>query len=173
MTQLEYKVLKKQNNASKCFICGIHNDKGLHARYYELEKEQVIAIVKGDDLHQSFPGRMHGGIVSALLDETIGRAIQINHPDTWSVTIDLTTKFLKPMPLDETLYVVGYIVNQRHQVFFGEGYICDKDQNILATAKARYFEKNIQDILETQEDLGDEWIYVEEENMPKSFNLPK
>jgi uncharacterized protein (TIGR00369 family) len=173
MTQLEYKVLKKQNNASKCFICGIHNDKGLHAKYYELENDQVVAVVEGDDLHQSFPGRMHGGIISALLDETIGRAIQIKHPDTWSVTIDLTTKFLKPMPLNETLYVVGRIEKERHQIYFGEGYICDKNQNILASAKARYFEKSIEDILETQDDLGDEWIYVADEHMPKSFNLPK
>ncbi len=172
---MKYKVLAKQNNASKCFICGIHNDHGLHTMYYELENKQALGVFKGGDLHQSFPGRMHGGIVSALLDETIGRAMQIGNPDIWSVTAELTTKFLKPIPLDETLYCVGWIENSRHGIFFGEGYICDQKQNILATAKAKYFQQNIDKILESAdiENLGDDWIYVADDLMPISFDLPK
>ncbi len=172
---MEYKVLGKQNNASKCFICGVHNDHGLHTMYYELENKQVLGVFKGDDLHQSFPGRMHGGIVAALLDETIGRAMQIGNPDVWSVTAELTTKFSKPIPLDETLYVVGWIESYRHKIFFGEGYICDQNHHILASAKAKYFEQHIDEILENTEmkDLGEEWMYVADEDMPKSFDLPK
>ncbi len=172
---MEYKVIKKQNNSSKCFICGIHNDHGLHTMYYELENNQLLGVFKGGDLHQSFPGRMHGGIVSALLDETIGRAMQIGDPDVWSVTAELTTKFLKPIPLDETLYVVGWINNYRHRIFFGEGYICDQNHNILATATAKYFKQDINKILEDEnkEDLGEEWIYVADDEMPISFDLPK
>ena len=170
---MEFKVLKKQNNASKCFICGIHNDFGLKTKYYEIEERRVLGVFEGGDLHQSFPGRMHGGIVAALLDETIGRAMQIGDPDLWSVTIDLTTKYLKPMPLAETLYVVGWIDQVRHGVHFGQGYICNTNQEILASATARYFEKDITDILDGKEDLGEEWIYVADQEMPQIFDLPK
>ena len=45
--------------------------------------------------------------------------MQIGDSDVWSVTAELTTKFLKPIPLDETLYVVGWINNYRHRIFFG------------------------------------------------------
>ena len=170
---MKIKVTKQQNVASKCFICGIHNDKGLHTKYYELENHKVIGVFEGDTLHQSFPGRMHGGIVSALLDETIGRAMQIDDPNLWSVTAELTTKFKKPMPLNETLYCVGWIDSIRRHIHYGQGYICNQNQEILATATAKFFEKDIKTILNTQEDLGDEWIYEDDTHMPQSFDLPK
>ena len=42
----------------------------------------------------------------------------------------------------------------------GEGYICDQNHNILATATAKYFKQDINKILEDEnkEDLGEEWI---------------
>jgi len=170
---MRYKVTKQQNVASKCFICGIHNDKGLHTKYYELENSKVVGVFEGDTLHQSFPGRMHGGIIAALLDETIGRAMQIGNPERWSVTAELTTRYLKPMPLNETLYVVGWIENSRRNIHYGEGYICNKNMEILATAKAKFFETHIKDILHDHEHLGDEWIYEDDTHMPDSFELPK
>ncbi|MFA6801456.1 MAG: PaaI family thioesterase [Acholeplasmataceae bacterium] len=170
---MEFKVTKEQNNGSKCFICGIHNNHGLKTKYYEIEGNRVLGVFKGDDLHQSFPGRMHGGIVAALLDETIGRALQIDDPERWSVTFELTTKFLKPMPLEEELYVVGWIDQVRHHIYFGQGYICDQKGQVLATATGKYFEQNIREILVDKEDLGEEWIYVADEKMPLSFELPR
>ena len=39
--------------------------------------------------HQSYPGRLHGGISSTILDETIGRAILLLQPDVWGVTVEI------------------------------------------------------------------------------------
>lgn len=169
---MEYKVTKKQNNATNCFICGIENTKGIHTHYYEVNEEKVVGVFHGDDLHQSFPGRMHGGLIGALLDETIGRSMQINNPDLWSVTVELTTKYLKPIPLEETLYVVGWINNERHGIYFGEGYISNQNEEILATATAKYLKQDITKII-SKEDLGAEWKLVELDDMPITFNLPK
>ena len=78
-----YNITKKQNNSDMCFVCGIHNDAGLNIKYYELENKHLIGVFKGHDVHQSYPQRMHGGITSALLDETIGRAVQILNTAIW------------------------------------------------------------------------------------------
>jgi len=37
--------------------------------------------------HQGYPNHMHGGMISAVLDETLGRAVQIYDTGIWGVTI--------------------------------------------------------------------------------------
>ena len=71
---MKYKVLKKQNVGKMCFVCGTENNLGLKTDFYELENGELVGICKFKEGHQSFPGRGHGGVSAALLDETIGRA---------------------------------------------------------------------------------------------------
>lgn len=169
-----YNITKKQNNSDMCFVCGIHNDAGLNIKYYELENKHLIGVFKGHDVHQSYPQRMHGGITSALLDETIGRAVQILNTAIWGVTVELNVKFLKPVPLDQELYVVGHITNLRKRLFEGEGYICDMNKNILAIATGKYFIKHVDQIVDDIDFVREQWIYVEddEDSSVKSFDLP-
>lgn len=171
--KMQYKVLKKQHNSHMCFVCGIHNDLGLNTKYYELEGKKLLGVFHGEDEHQGWPKRMHGGITAALLDETIGRAMQIDDPDLWSVTVELNVKYLKPVPLESKLYVVGWITSVRRSIITGEGYICDEKQTILATATAKYFKQDVKDIIDGRESLGEEWIYVKDDQSPLFFELPK
>ncbi len=171
---MQFRVLKKQNNADMCFVCGIHNDAGLNTRFYELEGKRLLGVFQGEDVHQGWPKRMHGGITAALLDETIGRAMQIEHPNLWSVTVTLNVKYHKPVPLDQTLYVVGWITDMRRKIITGEGYLCDEHKVILASAKAKYFKQDISDIMTEGEDSFEEsWFLVEDEKSPLFFDLPK
>lgn len=168
-----YQVIGKQNNAKMCFVCGIENKSGLHTHFYELNDGRLVGLFKGHDVHQSYPERMHGGIITALLDETIGRALQVKDPNSWGVTIEVTTKFIKPVPLDQELKVVGWITSDRRLIFEGEGYICDEKNEILATCTAKYMKKSVDNIVNENEFLEEEWFYVEDPDGPTSFDLPK
>ena len=46
---MKKKVIRKQNNSSRCFICGISNDKGLRTEFYELE-DGTLAATAGDEI---------------------------------------------------------------------------------------------------------------------------
>ena len=111
---MKYKVLKKQNVGKMCFVCGTENDLGLKTDFYELENGELVGICKFKEGHQSFPGRGHGGVSAALLDETIGRAAAINNPDLWGVTIELSTKYRKPVPLEGEIKIVGRITKETY-----------------------------------------------------------
>ncbi len=168
-----YKVIKKQNNSSMCFVCGMDNEASLRTKYYELEHDLILGLFQGNLLHQSYPKRMHGGIITALLDETIGRAIQIQEPETFGVTVELTMKYLKPVPLDETLYCVGQIIEKKRVLFYGQGYICTPQGEILATCQAKYMKKDVTQIVADQPFIEEQWIYVADDVSPEFFELPQ
>jgi acyl-coenzyme A thioesterase PaaI-like protein len=169
---MKYRVTKKQNNSDMCFVCGLNNQAGLHTKFYELEHQIILGVFHGENIHQSYPTRMHGGIITALLDETIGRAIQIIEPNSFGVTYDLNIRFQKPVPLHQILYAVGKITEDRKRLFLGEGYLCTSDGQILATCNAKYFKQDIKDIVSKDNYfLEEQWIYVDDE-IPEFFDLP-
>lgn len=140
------KVIKKQNNSHHCLICGIENQLGLQAHFYEMENNTVVAKFKFKNEHQSYPDRTHGGMISALLDELVGRAIWITDPKMWGVTMTLNVKFRKPAPINEELIGIGRIDSQTSRTFTGSGEIKDKDGNIIAEASAVYMKLPIDKI---------------------------
>lgn len=142
------KITNKQPNAQKCFVCGVGNDKGLKASFYETEDKEVVAIFTPHELHQSYPGRVHGGIAACILDETMGRAVQIGNPDIWGVTVELALIYKKPLPYCTELKAVGRITKENRLLFEGEGEIYTPDGEVAVSAKAKYVKMSIGSISE-------------------------
>ena len=90
---MKYKVVKKHNNSDMCVVCGLAIPFSVKVRFYESETGEIIGIFKGAEHHQGFPGRMHGGIISTVLDEVLGRSLNVKHPEEWSVTVELNVRF--------------------------------------------------------------------------------
>ncbi len=147
------KIVDKQPNSADCFVCGLNNDKGLKASFYETETNEVAALFTPHPLHQSYPGRVHGGIAACILDETIGRAIQIGQPDVWGVTVELTLAYKKPLPYGQQLKAFGRITSENRLMFEGEGEILTPEGEIAVTAKAKYVKQRIDQISDDLEAL--------------------
>jgi acyl-coenzyme A thioesterase PaaI-like protein len=60
--------MEKQPNSSMCFLCGINNPIGLKLKFYTDGEDRCIACFRPQPEHQGFPGQLHGGITSTLLD---------------------------------------------------------------------------------------------------------
>lgn len=135
---MRYKVTNKQYTSKHCFVCGEENKYGLKARFYELENGEVAGIFKSPFEHSGYPGRMHGGIASAIIDETIGRAILTSEPDTFAVTLELTTQFRKPVPVDTELKVVARLTSNNGRTFEGTGEILLENGEVAVTGSAKY-----------------------------------
>ena len=135
---MKLKVIAKQNNSDMCVVCGTKNPLSLGTKFYHVEGDLIVGLVTGRDEHQSYPNRMHGGMISALLDEVIGRAINTVEPEAFGVTTDINVKFKKPVPLNEEIRIVGRLTKNTRLIFQAEGFIEDKNGTILATGSATY-----------------------------------
>jgi acyl-coenzyme A thioesterase PaaI-like protein len=140
---MECKVTKKQHNSKKCFVCGLKNESGLKANFYELENNEVIAIFQPLQEHQSYPARLHGGIAGAILDETIGRAIMTKDENLFGITVELNLRFKKPVPLDQELRVTGRITKDSRLLFEGTGEIILPNGDVAVTAQGKYLKVSI------------------------------
>lgn len=151
------KVVQAQKISRMCFVCGTQNVAGLHARFLELEDGQLAAEFEPATEHQGYPGRLHGGIASTILDETMGRAINIADPSAWGVTVELTVRYRKPVPLDRPITAIARITKDSGRLFEGSGEITLEDGTVAVEATGKYLRLPIERIAEG--DFGDtEWF---------------
>lgn len=169
---MKKRVVKKHNAARYCFVCGVKNPFGLHTDFYELEDGTIAARVTPKEEHQSYPGRVHGGISTALLDETIGRAVNVAEPDTWAVTVELTTRYKKPVPYGVPLTVVGKVLENSRRLFTGEGAILLPDGEVAVTATGKYMKLKLENIADFDA-AGETWESYLRETDPDSIDVPE
>ena len=164
-------ITAKQPNSKMCLVCGLKNPFGLHTSFFELDNNELLAVFKPRGEHQSYPGRLHGGIISTILDETIGRAIMIqSEGDIWGVTVDLQIRFKKPVPLDEELRVIGRIIKDSSRFFEGTGELLLQNGTVAATGHGKYLKVPLEKIADFDVD-HQEWQVVQSNDDPKSFQL--
>jgi uncharacterized protein (TIGR00369 family) len=156
-----------QNVSRMCMVCGVENDAGLHARFFELEDGELVGVFTPREQHQGYPGRLHGGIASTILDETIGRAINTSDTDAWGVTIELTVRYRKPVPLDGEIVAHGRITKDSGRIFEGSGEILLDDGSVAVEATGRYLRLPIGTIAEG--DFEAEW-FADERPLPPSID---
>lgn len=135
---VKFKVIAKQKNYKQCMVCGMENKFSVMTRFYLLEHNMCCSLFTFRDEHQSYPGRAHGGVISAVLDETIGRAAKNYDPNVWAVTVDMNVKYMKPTPLNVELKCVGRVVRNRSRAFTGTGEIYLPDGEVCASAEITY-----------------------------------
>ncbi|KKM10685.1 hypothetical protein SY88_12700 [Clostridiales bacterium PH28_bin88] len=120
-----------------CFGCGRDNPIGLKLSFHR-EGELFYSEYVPPDHFQGYPGVLHGGIVSTLLDE-----VMANHLYTQGkrvVTADLYVRYKKPVPTGKPLRIVSRLKMARKRFFELEGWIEDTDGQVLAEGRAKMME---------------------------------
>jgi len=170
---MKHAVVRKQPNSKMCLVCGLKNPHGLSGSFYELANGELVGLFTAREEHQSYPGRLHGGIIAALLDETIGRAIMIKYREEfWGVTVEFTTRYLKPVPLDVELRVVGRIVREEGRVFEGTGEILLPNGDVVATGAGKYVKLPIEKIADFDVE-AQEWRVTMSEDDPMEIEISR
>lgn len=163
---MQHNVTKKQPNSKMCLVCGLKNPFGLQASFYELDNGELMARFTPQEEHQGYPGRLHGGIATAILDETIGRAIMLTYADDiWGVTVDLNIRFKKPIPLDGPVRVRGRITKDTNRYFEGTGEIVLANGKVAVEGWGKYVKLPLEKIADFDAE-AQEWRVTPQESDP-------
>ncbi len=131
-----YKPLPNLEN-HKCFGCSPTNPSGLQMTFYNKEKS-VFSWVTVPDHLCGWHNLAHGGAISAILDEIMGRtALYILNRLIMTKTI--TVAFLKPIFIGQELQAEGKVLeykNEREATI--EGFIHDNKGVLCARATGTF-----------------------------------
>lgn len=120
-----------------CYACGDLNPVGLHLHFALEADGWAVAPFQASQDHQGYPGYVHGGIVSTLLDEAMGWATY--GAGIWAVTGRLEVRFRDIVPTGQPLQVRGRIARDRGRTLDMVGQLLNAEDKVLAEATALLF----------------------------------
>ena len=169
---VKHRVLRKQHISKMCFVCGEKNEFGLQAKFYETDTHELVALFIPSEQYQGYPGRMHGGIAATILDETMARSINSGKAEhLWGVTLELKTKFRKPVPLGQKLKIVGRVTSEGTRSFEGSAEIVLPNGEIAVSAEGKYLKMDIGKIA-NDEGMNDDWFFADSPDDPSEIEIP-
>lgn len=115
---------------SKCFGCGKDNPIGLKANFtYDTERNQVYFVYNFQEDYNGAPSFVHGGIISTLLDETMGSLCF--HLGFLVMTDEMCYKYHKPTPVKTDLLANSWVIKKEKRKIHLECKLCSLDDSII------------------------------------------
>lgn len=144
-------------NSESCFACGESNVAGLQLRFF-VEGNQTKAIFTPKPHHCGYPNVLHGGVVAALLDETMAWAA--NRAITrMTLTGELTVRYVKPVPGDRDIHASAEVTKVNRRLVYAAGALQDADGEVFARGEGRFLPLSAEQTLVIDDHLiyrGDE-----------------
>ena len=138
MTQEKSKSLP---TSSTCFLCGTENPLGLKV-VFQRDADRVYTEYKVDERRAGFDGLIHGGILAALLDETMGWAAALAF-NRMCVTAEMTIRYVKPVRVGATLVVSAKPASCSRRLCVTEGEIRDADATLYTRATGKFLRLSV------------------------------
>ena len=95
----------------------------------------VTATIQAVPQWQGYPGFLHGGMISTLLDAAMTHCLF--HHGVEAMTASLNVRFLKPVPCADMLQLTAMLVERRRHVYLLEAEMGSSNQ-LLAKADASF-----------------------------------
>jgi len=135
-----------------CFLCGKDNPIGLKLTWSVKEDGSVRAEFFPKSEHQGYKGIVHGGIISALLDETMGLPSFVSGKIAMTVNLNIT--FRKQAKIGGKLIVIGEETGDRGRLIEAKGRVMNENNETIAEGTGTYYvlpdkqQKEVEEYLE-------------------------
>lgn len=126
---------------SMCFGCSPANPAGLRLEFFT-DEESIFSWVTVPGHLSGWKNLVHGGIISTILDEVMGRLV-IYRMKRLAMTKSMTVDFLKPILIDSELRAEGRLIEIKSErevlteglLFSEAGQLCAKSRGTFAFFK--------------------------------------
>ena len=123
-----------------CFACGEQNPIGLKLKFELVDEETVRTVFVPSELHQSWPGIMHGGLTALIADELMGRCV--NALGYAGVTARMELRYKHAVPLGEAVTFEAHVASIRLPVMDLKARATLADGSTALEASARFMIKD-------------------------------
>lgn len=150
--------LNDETDYGLCFACGPRNVCGLRLRFKQAG-DTVTTRFRARKAHQGFPGYVHGGVISAILDEVMNRVVLLE--GRWSMTARVEIRFRRPLKTHETALAIGEFVGKRRSFVETKGRVELECGAVVAEASGTFSLIPDADLAEMSEGfpkLAAEWM---------------
>ena len=121
-----------------CFGCGKDNPHGLHLEFFFADGKFTARFTPLEQ-HQGYNGRVHGGIIAAMLDEAMGSYINTTTgKEVFTAHIDI--RYRKAVSIGCEIIIAGELVRQKGRFYEMKGEIYLSDGSLAAEAKGKFLE---------------------------------
>ncbi len=108
----------------RCIVCGTANPRGLQLEF-RLDEQCVQASWQPTEEWASFRGTIHGGIITAVLDEAMSKTVIAMGKQAY--TVDLRVRFHRVVRPGESYGISAWIVDRRKRRIRTEARVVSKD----------------------------------------------
>ncbi len=129
--------MKNLPRYKECFVCGKNNPIGLNITF-KTDGKIVFVNLKLKKEYCGFKNRVHGGILSTIIDEAMGWACSVKTKRLY-YTIELNIKFKKAALPNEQLIVEAEFIKEKHSICASKGIIKNAKSDILIIASGKYY----------------------------------
>ena len=119
-----------------CFVCGKDNECGLNLSFAARGRE-IRTLWTPQERHCGYSGVVHGGVISAVLDEIMGWAGWL-HYRKYYLTAELTVRFKKPVRAGEEYSVRAELTRTTRKIYQSEGWIEDDSGVLHASGSGKF-----------------------------------
>jgi acyl-coenzyme A thioesterase PaaI-like protein len=138
-TQQSLEVKRKEAHPD-CISCSPDNAAGLGLDFIVRDDRGVQAEFSCDRIYQGYPGYLHGGISSLLLDSAMANCLFAHQKS--GVTARLIVRFLLPVAIDQRAVVKAWIRECEPPLYVLEAQLEQNDQ-ALVKASAKFIDRDL------------------------------
>lgn len=128
----------RTNAHPKCVVCSFGNEQGLRIEFQFVEQNRVEAVFTFDKSFEGYPGILHGGVITSILDGAMGNCMFARGQT--AVTVEITTRFRHPVLTDKPAFVTAWLEKNAHPLYLLKAQIL-QDGKIRAAAKGKFYDQ--------------------------------
>jgi uncharacterized protein (TIGR00369 family) len=122
---------------NQCFGCGEHNPIGLKLKFKKEDKGVVRAECAVPRVFQGWPGLVHGGILSLLLDEAMNNVAY--HEGVICITASMDIRLRQPVKVEVPLTITGKITKHTRKLLATRATVCLQDGTVVAESTSKQY----------------------------------
>jgi uncharacterized protein (TIGR00369 family) len=125
----------RREHHPRCFVCRDEGFRGLGVRFELRDDGGVEATAVCPASWEGYTGLVHGGIITSLMDGAMVNALFAR--EVVAVTVDLQIRFRAPLPLGQTVTIVGEVTRFTPFISSAEARVVS-GTTVYATATGRF-----------------------------------